>query len=307
MKHASNLDNIISSYRDREIQATAAWPQNSESTRVFELALRQSKNPDDVVTGKVNMVKQTKSFEIGTEEWLTQTGGRLSIAQALVLSGQGLAQAGRERFNRRRPTTAESSSQRARVDIARDELATVLKTQRARVIERQGQALLNHACRTYLLGAALVSDELFGRANQTATAVAALAHDDGLVHPTTGGNCFTADSATEAQFILNRVGSSRADVQVARSAVISHFQPRLPAHSGADAQIVALGASADVMGFGLGRVDPELLQDMWDEWPELGFLADVKLLLKRERTRAPRTRPGVLAISGMPYLLRPAR
>jgi hypothetical protein len=269
--------------------------------------LRQSKNPDDGVTWKAGMGEQTRSFEIGTEEWLTQTGGRLSIGQALVLSGQGLAQAGRDRFSRRRPTAAESSRQRARVDIARDELAAVLKTQRARVIERQGQALLNHACRTYLLGAALVSDELFSRANQTATAVAALAHDDGLVHPSTGGNCFTADSATEAHAMLSHVGAASADVQVARSAVISHFQPKLPEQSGADAQIVALGASADVMGFGLGRVGAELLQEMWDEWPELGFLADVKLLLKRERTRAPLTRPGVLAISGMPYLLRPAR
>lgn len=107
--------------------------------------------------------------------------------------------------------------------------------------------------------------------------------------------------------MLSHVSSSSAEVQVARSAVISHFQPKLPAQSGADAQIVALGASADVMGFGLGRLDPGLLQEVWDEWPELGFLAEAKRLLKRERRRAPLTRPGVLAMSGMPYLLRAPR
>lgn len=253
------------------------------------------------------MVTQKQSFEIGTEEWLAQTGGRLTIAQALVLSGQGLAQAGRERFNRRRPTTTESSSQAARMAVARAELAEVLKTQRARVVERQGQPLLNHACRTYVLGAALVSDEVFRRVNLTAAAVAALTHDDGLVHPSTPGNCFTADSAVEANMMMVQLSASSEASNDAQAAVISHFQPKLPTGAGADAQLVALGASADVMGFGLARIDSGILTSVWHEWPDLDFLADVRRLLKGERTRAPRTRPGVLSLSGMPSLLRPAR
>jgi hypothetical protein len=71
--------------------------------------------------------------------------------------------------------------------------------------------------------------------------------------------------------------------------------------------MIALGASADVMGIGLKKIDPELLRDIWVEWPDLGFIQEVRVLLKGERTRAPRTRPGVLAISGMPYLLRSSK
>jgi len=257
--------------------------------------------------GEVDMIGHGSSLEVGTEEWLAQTGGRLTIAQALVLSGQGLAQSASERFNRRRPTPAESSGQVARIAAARDELTTVLATQRARVIERQGEPMLNHACRTYVLGAALLTDDYFARVNHTAAAVAALAHDDGLLHPSTPGNCFTADSASEADAMMAQLGQSGETTHVARAAVIAHFQPRLPEHAGPEAQMVALGASADVMGFGLGRLDPELLISVWHEWPELGFLAEVKVLLKGERTRAPRTRPGVLSYSGMPYLLRRGR
>jgi hypothetical protein len=193
------------------------------------------------------------------------------------------------------------------MDVARKELVTVLESQRDRVVERQGQALLNHACRTYVLGAALLSDELFSHVNHTATAVAALAHDDGLLHPSTPGNCFTADSAVEVNTLSERLGAPSETVDVARAAVIAHFQPKLPTQAGADAQLVALGASADVMGFGLKRLDVGLTREVWQEWPDLDFLARVKELLKGERVRAPRTRPGVLARSGMPYLLRSSR
>ena len=253
------------------------------------------------------MRKESRAFEIGTEEWLAKTGGRLTIPQALALSTQGLAQSARERVGRSRPDRDESTRQAARVAVARKELVIVLDTLRDRVIDRQGEALLNHACRTYLLGAALVSDENYRRVDHTAAAVAALAHDDGLVLPSTPGNCFTTDSASEVDAMMGQIGGSHGSAAVARAAVISHFQPTLPMQASADAQLVALGASADVMGFGLRKLDRGLTQEVWQEWPDLNFLADVKKLLKRERARAPRTRPGVLARSGMPYLLRPSR
>ena len=253
------------------------------------------------------MGTESRAFEIGTEEWLAQTGGRLTIPQALALSAQGFAQSAHERVSRHRSDSDESSRHGARMAVARKELAVVLDTLRDRVVERQGHALLNHACRTYVLGAALLSDELFRRVNHTAAAVAALTHDDGLLHPSTGGNCFTADSAVEADAMIVRMRVSPGSLEAARAAVISHFQPRLPAQAGADAQLIALGASADVMGFGLRNVDPGLTREVWQEWPDVNFLAHVKELLKGERTRAPRTRPGVLARSGMPYLPRPGR
>ena len=256
------------------------------------------------------MRKESRAFEIGTEEWLAQTGGRLTIPQALALSAQGLTQSARDRLDRSRPDRDESSHQAARVDVARKELVDVLDTLRDRVVERQGHGMLNHACRTYVLGAALLSDEHFRRVNLTASAVAALAHDDGLVHPSTPGDCFSADSAVEVNAMIDQMGASHRSASsgtVARAAVIAHFQPILPTQASADAQLVALGASADVMGFGLRRLDVGLTQEVWQAWPDLRFLADVKELLKGERTRAPRTRPGVLARSGMPYLLRSSR
>jgi hypothetical protein len=194
------------------------------------------------------MEKKSRAFEIGTEEWLAQTGGRLTIPQALALSTQGFAQSAREGLSRHRSDPEESSRQAVRMAVARKELAVVLDTLRDRVLERQGHALLNHACRTYVLGAALLSDEDFRRVNLTAAAVASLAHDDGLLQPSPGGNCFTAESAVEAGVMSARMQVTQSSADVARAAVISHFQPRLPAQAGADAQLVARGASADVKG-----------------------------------------------------------
>ena len=253
------------------------------------------------------MSKERLPFEVGTEEWLIQTGGRLTLRQALALSAHGSAQVIRERLSRSAPTPVESGRQGARVAVARSELAKVLDTQRERVLERQGQALLHHACRTYLLGAALLSDASFHRVDHKAAVVAALTHDDGLVHPSTPGNCFTADSAAESRTMMGLLGASSDSTDAARAAVISHFQPRLPTGAGAEAQMVALGASADVMGFGLRGIDPGLMRSVWQEWPDLSFLAEVAVLLKGERARAPSTRPGVLSLSGLPYLLRSRR
>lgn len=255
----------------------------------------------------MGMVEKRNAFEIGTEEWLTDTGGRLTIAQAVVMSAQGLTQAVSARFNARRPTPSEAAGQSARIAMARNKLESMLTTQRARVIERQGQPVLNHACRTYVLGAALVSDDIFERVDHTAAAVAALTHDDGLIHPSTPGNCFTSDSAVEADIMMTQLGQPKDAADVSRAAVIAHFQPRLPSNAGPDAQLVSLGASADAMGFGLRRIDRDLLIEIWHEWPDLGFLPDLKKLLIRERARAPRTRPGVLSYSGMPSLLRSGR
>ena len=254
------------------------------------------------------MSKEPKPLEVGTEPWLVETGGRLTTTQAISLATAGFAQTLRYLFSVRKSLPrAESIGQSARVARAREELAKVLETQRGRVLERQGEAVLNHSARTYLFGAALVSDEMFSRVEHIVGAVAALSHDDGLLHPSKRGDCFTGDSAAEAQFMLKSLGVSTSSVKLARAAVISHFQPNLPAQSGAEAHMVALGASADVMGIGLKKIDPDLLREIWKEWPDLGFISEVSVLLKGERTRAPRTRPGVLAISGMPYLLRKSR
>lgn len=253
------------------------------------------------------MTKGSSSPDVGTPEWLRETGGRLTLRQAVALSVQGSTQLVRERLSRARPEAIEAAGQVARVELARAQLRGVLASQRSRVVERQGEPLLHHGCRTYLLGAALLSDEAFGRVQHEAAVTAALAHDDGLVHPRTPGGCFTADSATEAAILMEALGVAGDLVAASRAAVISHFQPALPPGAGAEAQLVALGASADVMGFGLRRVDPGVMVEIWREWPDLTFLKEVKGLLKGERRRAPRTRPGVLAMSGMPYLLRAGR
>jgi hypothetical protein len=250
------------------------------------------------------MSQTNRHLEIGTEEWLNQTGGRLTILQAISISAQGSAQVFSGRLSRSRIEPLEANNQASRVKIARDALASVLETHRERILERQGEALLNHACRTYLLGAALVPDDVFKSVNQAAAAVAALAHDDGLANPSQSGNCFTVDSAKEVDELM---GASNSSADAARAAVISHFQPKLPMNAGADAKLVAAGASADVMGFGLKRISPSLLTELWQEWPDLEFISDVRVLLKGERTRAPRTRPGVLALTGMPYLTRSGR
>lgn len=249
--------------------------------------------------------KKDSYLEVGTEQWLTQTGGRLTVLQALWLSAQGLAQTIRARAPwHRGPSDLEASNQFTRVAAARKELGKVLPSLQNRALDRQGQDVLNHSCRTFLLGAALITEQVFHRLDLTVTAVAALSHDDGLLHPSTQGNCFTADSVIETSFMMANLGLTESSALGARAAVISHFQPKLPDNSGAEAQLVALGASADVMGIGLRKIHPQLVREIWQEWPDVGFLTHMKKLLKGEISRAPRTRAGILALSGMPYLLR---
>lgn len=254
------------------------------------------------------MGARDSDLAVGSEKWLRATGGRLTFFQALGISAQGFAQIISARVTgRSRLSDEETSNQIARVSAARKVLSLVLPSLQNQVLDRQGQEVMNHACRSYLLGAALMADEAFHRLDHTAAAVAALAHDDGLLHPSTTGNCFTADSAIEASNMIASLGLPESASVQARAAVIAHFQPKLPVNSGAEAQLVALGASADVMGIGLRRIHHQLIREIWQAYPDLGFLSQIKKLLKGEINRAPRTRAGILALSGMPYLLRKAR
>jgi hypothetical protein len=108
--------------------------------------------------------------EIGTEEWLAATAGRLTPGQATALAAAGFAQLARERVSRSRGGTPRASEQAGRLDVARRELDGVLVTERQHVVDRQGETLLHHGCRTYLLGVLLVPATILGIAALALTA-----------------------------------------------------------------------------------------------------------------------------------------
>jgi hypothetical protein len=193
--------------------------------------------------------------------------------------------------------------QRRRADTAWAALEALLG-QAGHLIDDLGPAMSNHACRSFLLGALLMPADAFDHLDVDSAALAALAHDLGLVRPELSDRCFTAASAQAAQQTGSDLGMKEVSTARARDAVVAHFQPHPPPGSGPEALLLAAGTSADVMGYGMHRLHPQLRGEIWRAWPDLAFRKQFKGFLSQERARAPRSRAAVLARTGMGSLMR---
>lgn len=243
---------------------------------------------------------------IGTTAWLDQTGGRLTLAQSITLSGQAMVQLTRSKLRLSRQGALAASEQEARMHAACQALDRAQESGDFEPVQASlGSALYNHSCRSYVLGALLLDAAAYAALDEEVAVAAALTHDAGLVQPNNDDRCFTvASMAITRTSMEQRLGASDR-MSTAQDAVVAHFQPRPPFGSGSETRLLALGASADIMGFGLNVIAPSIKSDLWAKWPDLDISQRFTALLRKERARAPRTRAAVLSRTGMTLLMRP--
>ena len=225
-----------------------------------------------------------------------------------VRFGTGLAMVPltRSKLRLSRQTAPAASEQEERLHAACEVLARVQESNDFAPVQASlGPALYNHSCRSYVLGALLIDATAYASLDQEVAVAAALTHDAGLMQPNNDDRCFTVASAaiTRKSMEQRLVASDR--VSTAQDAVVAHFQPKPPSGARAETQLLALGTSADIMGFGLNVIAPSIKDDLWATWPDLDISQRFTALLRKERGRAPRSRAAVLSRTGMTLLMRP--
>jgi hypothetical protein len=129
--------------------------------------------------------------------------------------------------------------------------------------------LVNHAARTFYFGA------LIGLANKSTfdtelLLLACLLHDLGLTETHMGPLPFEIQGAEAARKLLLSAGLNAGAVEVVWDAIAMH-PLAISGFKRPEIALVAAGASADVLGVGLDKVDPSQVGLVLDAFPRLAF------------------------------------
>jgi hypothetical protein len=129
--------------------------------------------------------------------------------------------------------------------------------------------LVNHAARTFYFGA------LIGYANKNnfdteLLFLACLLHDLGLTEAHMGPLPFEIQGAEAARRLLRTAGLNAKSVEVVWDAIAMH-PLAISGFKRPEIALVAAGASADVLGVGLDKVDSSQMAEVLDAFPRLAF------------------------------------
>ena len=228
--------------------------------------------------------------DLGTLSWVERTGGQLSAADRRSLLGP-LARTHAANAAGRLSTLAGLNTGR-RAQIAPSRLVPPNSALTRAAVEqaqrRLSPALLNHSYRTFAFGAALGALEGL-TVDAELLFAAAMLHDTGL--PTSDKNVdFTRTSARVARDVAEDVGLSSAATETMRTAITLHHSPRVPLARGPVAYLMSAGAGVDVVGLRCWQLPPDLLAEVVDRYPRLGFKDQFTAAFRTEAARVPRGR-----------------
>ncbi|GAB3131437.1 HD domain-containing protein [Tsukamurella serpentis] len=238
--------------------------------------------------------------EVGTLEWVAETGGRLSPAQALRFAAVEIVGQARLLADLRRP--APTSPAVVEPPHTTGE-AAVEVTRYAQ--ERLPEPLLNHSLRVWVLAYALVPDAPDTMDHDLLLA-ACLLHDAGLADRDRDRDrgCFTVRSAEIASGILERVGfDAKATGEVA-AAIVGHMNAAPPADASPLTVALHTATHLDVTGAQAHRLPRAVLSATNARYPRAGFAGCFSGDFRREFFRAPLTRAGVAWAIGLPIAVR---
>jgi len=225
--------------------------------------------------------------DLGTLSWVDRTGGQLSRAERLSLLGPLARTHAANAAGRLSMMARVNTGRRARVapSLLIPPSSTLTEAAVEQAQRRLSPALLNHSYRTFTFGAALGALEGLTVDTELLFA-AALLHDTGL--PTNDRDVdFTRDSARVARDVAEEVGLSSAATETMRTAITLHYSPRVPLARGPVAYLLSAGAGVDVAGLRSWQLPPDLLAEVVDQHPRLGFKDEFTAAFRAEAARVP--------------------
>jgi hypothetical protein len=150
-------------------------------------------------------------------------------------------------------------------------------------------ALRNHSSRAYTWGAAIAALDgvTFDR---ELLYVAAMFHDTGLPSPVPDVD-FTVRSAALAREFTDRHHVPADSRELVANAIAMHYTPGVGLESGAEAYLLSVGASLDVVGLRSNEIPDAVRRSVIQEYPRLGFKREFAGLVRAEAKQVPRGRP----------------
>ncbi len=243
--------------------------------------------------------------ELGSWEWLCETGGSLTARQRVELLpgllrtfGQFVGDRLWLALGRRRSL---SLSVHDLWPVAPDSSICHRADEEAR--ELQSAPLVNHAYRTWVFGSALAMlDE--ARLDREVFHVGSLLHDAGI-ETCKEAQCFTYRSAEAAQTVAREVAFDEQRTLQIMDGIANHITPGLRKEDQSVGYYLQAGAMADLMGLRAWELPSELLSRTEERFPRLNVHREVSQRWLAESKAVPSGRAHYAqAWSGFAYIVR---
>jgi hypothetical protein len=139
--------------------------------------------------------------------------------------------------------------------------------------------LCTHCLRTYVFGSLAVRSLDRSVADEEAAFCGAVLHDLGLIPPYRRENRFEVDGADAAREFCtrHRVPPERADL--VWEAIALHTSPGIANRLADEIALVHFGAGLDFLGLGLDQVPPQLVEEIFENYPRMNFKKEFRNLL----------------------------
>lgn len=148
--------------------------------------------------------------------------------------------------------------------------------------------LFNHVMRTYAFGV------IAGRRrpdpyDAELLYVGAVLHDLGLTDAVPVKERFEVDGADAAKAFLAEQGMDERRIDIVWDAIALHTTYAVPQRKQPEIALVQLGAAIDVGVVPLDLVSPDLVAEVLDAWPRLGFKQAIVAAMVNQFARDPRS------------------
>jgi HD domain len=146
--------------------------------------------------------------------------------------------------------------------------------------------LCNHCLRTFLFGDLLGKRDGL-KCDRELLYLGAVMHDLGLTERFGGEQRFEVDGADAARAFVLEHGLSDEKAEIVWDAIALHTSLGIAEHKQPEIALVHLGASADVMGMRIADISPEIVEQVLEAYPRLGFNASMTELLVSQVKQKP--------------------
>jgi hypothetical protein len=146
--------------------------------------------------------------------------------------------------------------------------------------------LCNHCLRTFWFGDLLGKRDGL-KCDRELLYLGAVMHDLGLTERFGGEQRFEVDGADAARAFVLKHGLSDEKAEIVWDAIALHTSLGIASHKQPEIALVHLGASADVMGMRIADISPEIVEQVLEAYPRLGFNASMTELLVSQVKQKP--------------------
>jgi hypothetical protein len=240
---------------------------------------------------------------VGTWEWAEQTHGRLRREDRARLIAQGVG----ARLARL-PSQLRSRiiGERGSFDVPPLPDSALARAAEERARELSSPGLYAHCLRTWAFATMFAQRDRVEH-DEELLYVACVLHDLGLTpahnQREASAACFAVEGARAAHALSRKHGASDSQARTVAEAITLHLNVTVPRRLGAEAHLLSMGVSLDVVGRRVHQLPAGARREVSLLWPRTGFGTELANVTAEQARVRPQSRSALLHRLGFPKLI----